>query len=532
MKLFKRILLLLPVLFLILTCTDDDEPEKFILSVSITPEDGGSVSPDGGTFEEGAVVTLTGTPSEGYVFKEWMGDLTSAENPVSVSMNSDMALTLVFVKSDGDNDGVSDDVDDCPNTPPGEAVDEKGCSESQKDLDKDGVLNEVDLCSDTPEGETVDQNGCSDSQKDSDGDGVIDVADLCPNTPDGAEVDSEGCPLVPPIYLDENGVTVKAYEWALVGQTGKINGVVYAVVDEALLREMVDAGEDVTRVCTTRVTDMSQLFYIASFNQDISSWDVSNVKDMNRMFAGFPMEPRNPFNQDISYWDTRSVTNMSFMFFYSSFDQDIGSWDVSSVTDMSGIFARTPFNQSIENWDVSSVTNMSSMFLMSQFNQPIGNWDVNNVTAMSGMFEMSPFDHPLANWDVSGVTEMNRMFAGSLFNQPIGNWNVSSVTNMEEMFGGSLFNQDIGSWDVSNVTTMSRMFSGNRLSFTPNPFNQNISGWNVGNVTDMTEMFDVTEFNQDLSAWNVANVILCEDFSVYNPQWTLPKPNFTNCNPD
>ena len=75
MKLLKRIFLILPVLFLVLTCSDDDDPEKFILSVTITPEEGGSVSPDGGTFDDGTVITLTATPAEGYVFKEWMGDL-------------------------------------------------------------------------------------------------------------------------------------------------------------------------------------------------------------------------------------------------------------------------------------------------------------------------------------------------------------------------------------------------------------------------------------------------------------------------
>ena len=59
MKLLKRIFLILPVLFLVLTCSDDDDTEKFILSVTITPEEGGSVSPDGGTFEDGTVITLT-----------------------------------------------------------------------------------------------------------------------------------------------------------------------------------------------------------------------------------------------------------------------------------------------------------------------------------------------------------------------------------------------------------------------------------------------------------------------------------------
>ena len=42
---------------------------------------------------------------------------------------------------DSDRDGVTDDIDLCPNTPAGESVDAKGCAESQKDNDGDGVSN-------------------------------------------------------------------------------------------------------------------------------------------------------------------------------------------------------------------------------------------------------------------------------------------------------------------------------------------------------------------------------------------------------
>ena len=40
-----------------------------------------------------------------------------------------------------------------------------------------------------------------------------------------------------------------------------------------------------------------------------------------------------------------------------------------------------------------------------------------------------------------------------------------------------------------------------------------------------------TSFNQDLSSWSVFNVFNCDDFDANTPQWTLPKPNFTNCTP-
>ena len=43
-------------------------------------------------------------------------------------------------------------------------MDGNGCSDSQKDTDNDGITDDLDQCSETPIGETVDGNGCSDSQ--------------------------------------------------------------------------------------------------------------------------------------------------------------------------------------------------------------------------------------------------------------------------------------------------------------------------------------------------------------------------------
>ncbi|MDA1318071.1 MAG: BspA family leucine-rich repeat surface protein, partial [Bacteroidetes bacterium] len=151
------------------------------------------------------------------------------------------------------------------------------------------------------------------------------------------------------VYLDENGVTIKACPDANVGDVGTVNGIEYTIVDRDMLDQMIDNDEDVTKVCTSLISDMEQLFYITNFNQDIGSWDVSNVTDMFRMFNN------TPFNQDIS------------------------SWDVSSVTDMSAMFSSTSFNQPLNNWDVSSVTAMQNMFLQTPFNQDIGSWDVSNV---------------------------------------------------------------------------------------------------------------------------------------------------------
>ncbi len=93
---------------------------------------------------------------------------------------------------DSDHDGVTDDIDQCPNTPYGAKVDTKGCA---LDSDHDGVPDYKDKCPDTPAGVEVDANGCK-IVKDSDGDGVVDELDKCPDTPKGVAVDKTGCPIV------------------------------------------------------------------------------------------------------------------------------------------------------------------------------------------------------------------------------------------------------------------------------------------------------------------------------------------------
>ena len=215
-----------------------------------------------------------------------------------------------------------------------------------------------------------------------------------------------------PVFLAENGITIKAREWAVVGATGEIDFVTYTVVDEEMLRYMVAFPNeyDITKVATTRVTDMSGMFYyeFSEYNQPIGNWDVSNVTNMSEMFRGNLV-----FNQPIGDWDVSNVTNMFYMFHAAEgFNQPIGDWDVSNVTDMRYIFGNAySFNQPIGNWDVSNVTSMSGMFSIpnqnaqSDFNQDISNWDVSNVNEMMIMFRRATsFNKNLSSWDVSNVT--------------------------------------------------------------------------------------------------------------------------------
>ena len=91
---------------------------------------------------------------------------------------------------DGDNDGVLDQDDKCPNSKAGEKVDKFGCL-ILNDADNDGVPDKDDKCPNTKEGTAVDEHGC---ELDSDGDGIVDSKDQCPGTTQEFTVDGYGCP--------------------------------------------------------------------------------------------------------------------------------------------------------------------------------------------------------------------------------------------------------------------------------------------------------------------------------------------------
>ncbi|WP_205860240.1 BspA family leucine-rich repeat surface protein [Polaribacter sp. 20A6] len=232
---------------------------------------------------------------------------------------------------------------------------------------------------------------------------------------------------MPLFYLAENGVTIKATNEAVVGDTYELNGATYVLVNNASLRVMISEGKDVSKAVTTGITEMGSLFNSnANFNQDISSWDVSSVVQFDFMFQG-----ATSFNQDIGSWDVSNARNMMAMFPMSSFNQDISSWDVSNVTTFWAMFHKTPFNQDISSWDVSNVTDMTGMFSHTPFNQDISSWDVSNVRVMSSLFENNEFfDQDISSWDVSSVTSMGLMFNGAIrFNRDLSSWNVNNVAD-------------------------------------------------------------------------------------------------------
>ncbi|MFT6797274.1 MAG: surface protein [Maribacter sp.] len=248
---------------------------------------------------------------------------------------------------------------------------------------------------------------------DTDEDGIPDVIDLCPNTVAGTDVNSSGCAI---IYVAENGITLKALAGVEAGDYSFNNETYTFVENKEALEALVVAGADLTKVITSKITDMGFMFTSGTFNQDIGAWDTSNVDNMDAMFYG-----ETNFNQDIGAWDTSKVTDMGRMFYEAdSFNQDIVAWDTSKVTDMETMFFEaSSFNQPIGAWDTSNVENMSLMFYEADsFNQDIGAWDTSNVTAMVFMFAgADAFNQNLSAWCVTNIGSRPTAFSAMVSGQ-------------------------------------------------------------------------------------------------------------------
>jgi hypothetical protein len=115
-------------------------------------------------------------------------------------------------------------------------------------------------------------------------------------------------------------------------------------------------------------------------NDDLSAWNVSNATQMGSMFAGALV-----FNGNIFSWeDVSPVTNMScWMFQYANtFNQDLSTWTVSKVTNIEEMFQdASSFHQNLSLWNVSNVQGgMRDMFgdVTTRFDQDVDSWELWN----------------------------------------------------------------------------------------------------------------------------------------------------------
>ena len=131
MKNFKAISLTICIaIFNFIVSCGDEDLLSYSLTVQVEPDDGGSVSQGSENFISGTKVTLIATANPNYSFSTWTGSVNSTSNPLDIIMDEDKSLVAVFELIDSDRDGITDELDECPNTVEGSTVDENGCIES------------------------------------------------------------------------------------------------------------------------------------------------------------------------------------------------------------------------------------------------------------------------------------------------------------------------------------------------------------------------------------------------------------------
>src|SRR6056300_251336 len=110
-KLLYPIAFILTAFLILYSCSAEEEDTTPPPSVVATPEpepqaptqytltvtagEGGTVSTEGGTYDEGTEVTITATPAEGHEFVGWEGS-DSTEASLTVTLGANTSLNALF----------------------------------------------------------------------------------------------------------------------------------------------------------------------------------------------------------------------------------------------------------------------------------------------------------------------------------------------------------------------------------------------------------------------------------------------------
>ncbi len=78
---------------------EPESPAPTQYSLTVTAAEGGTVSTEGGTYDEGTEVTITATPSEGYRFLKWTTPDGSrwGSSSVNITMNGNQTFQALFL---------------------------------------------------------------------------------------------------------------------------------------------------------------------------------------------------------------------------------------------------------------------------------------------------------------------------------------------------------------------------------------------------------------------------------------------------
>ncbi|MFO7773515.1 MAG: hypothetical protein R6V59_06230 [Dehalococcoidia bacterium] len=70
--------------------------QTYALTIRVSPQGAGSVSPSAGQFESGSRVTVTANPATGYTFDRWSGDASGTSPTIVITIDSNTDVTAYF----------------------------------------------------------------------------------------------------------------------------------------------------------------------------------------------------------------------------------------------------------------------------------------------------------------------------------------------------------------------------------------------------------------------------------------------------
>ena len=79
----------------LLSCDNDDIQTTVQYTLTVSASEGGTISTEGGIYDEGTEVTITATPSEGYFFAGWEGNDSTSES-LTITLNSNQTFQALF----------------------------------------------------------------------------------------------------------------------------------------------------------------------------------------------------------------------------------------------------------------------------------------------------------------------------------------------------------------------------------------------------------------------------------------------------
>ena len=288
---------------------------------------------------------------------------------------------------------------------------------------------------------------------------------------------------------------------------------------------------DLSSFDTSNVNDMNSMFYgcsaLKSLKFDPAKFNTAKVTNMASMFKSCGVQ-----SIDLSCFNTSNVTNMADMFSGCAVTSlDLSHFDTAKVTDMSGMFNYNVLQAlDVSCLDTAAVTNMAKMFANSKNLTSINfgtkgatKFNTSNVTDMSDMFNTSEklTDIDLSTFNTAKVTNMADMFFSckALTGLDLSPLDTSNVTDMNGMFQycNGLTSLDVSHLDTAKVTNMARMFS-----YCQKLTSLDVSTFKTSNVTSMEDMFDYCSSLTDLkfgdpgtTTFDTSNVVTMKNMFSY-----------------